>query len=144
MSKSTRKSYNKRITRRKNHKKTIRNHKHKKGRTIRKYKKKGGNEAERERTIPTLKGLKQGDQVRFKVIKPIIEDDLEIEDLPIGSIRTARVYNKPHFVDNDPDIYSVTLIFENEIFNFYFTNKINDNTFMNQIEILEILSDSIE
>lgn len=141
MGKSIRKSY-KKIARRKNHKKTIR--KDKKGK-LRKYRKGGNLEGEeREKTIPTLKGLKRNDRVRFKVIKPIMEDDEEIENLPIGTIRTARVYNKPHFVDNDPDIYTVTLIVENDIFNFYFTNKINDNTFMNQIEILEILPDLSE
>ena len=140
-----RKSYRKKLTirrHRKNHKKTVVSKKQRKTYKQKSYKKKKG--GDEEVTIPTLKGLEEGDQVLFEIKKPIFKDDLErIEDeeLPMNSKRIGTVYSKPYFTA-DPDVYLVRieLSFGNtyKVYDFYFTNNIEkaDKKHINQISII--------
>ena len=139
-----RKSYKKLTQKRKNHKKSIRKYKRKS--LSRKYNK-GGNE-EGYRSIPTIRGLMRGDNVLFKVEKPIM-DDSNREILTVNEDEEYNMYRgiitmSPLWVPNDPDVYWVQInypISNGTPYNFFFTNNIEKGSdpYRNQISIIRKL-----
>lgn len=148
MRKTYRKSYKKISRRRKHYKKTV-SKKHKRKSLRQKYNK-GGNE-EGYRSIPTLRDLTRGDNILFKIEKPILDNNnreiLTVNEDDEDNMYSGIISMNPLWAPNDPDVYWVQINFNDPRFNatpynFFFTNDIEkgSNPSNNQISIIRKLN----